>query len=64
MNIITYEEKYRDNMISMVIDAKAALGLSATVNDDLYDVQKMLTQLNGTPYKAVYGYHNHQNHTN
>lgn len=40
MNIITYEEKYKDDMISMVIDARAALGLSAAVRDDLYDVQK------------------------
>ncbi len=40
MNIITYEEKYRDDMISMVIDARTALGLSATVRDDLYDIQK------------------------
>ncbi len=40
MNIITYEEKYRDDMILMVIDARTALGLSATVRDDLYDVQK------------------------
>ena len=40
MNIITYEEKYRDDMISMVIDARTALGLSATVRDNLYDIQK------------------------
>lgn len=40
MNIILYKENYKDNMISMIKEARVALGLSDTVRDDLYDVIK------------------------
>ena len=40
MKIIPYEEKYRDDMIFMVLEAKNALGRVPTLNDDLLDVQK------------------------
>ena len=40
VKIIEYEEKYKNDMISMVAEARTALGLSAPVRDDLYDVRK------------------------
>ena len=38
--IIPYEEKYRDDMIFMVLEAKDALGRVPTLNEDLLDIQK------------------------
>ena len=38
--IITYNEKYRDDMIFMVLEAKDALGRVPRLNEDLLDVQK------------------------
>ncbi len=38
--IIPYEEKYRDDMIFMVLETKNALGRVPTLNEDLLDVQK------------------------
>ena len=37
--IITYDEKYRDDMIFMVLEAKDALGRIPRLNEDLLDVQ-------------------------
>ena len=37
--IITYNEKYRDDMIFMVLEAKDALGRVPRLNEDLLDVQ-------------------------
>ena len=39
MQIKLYEEKYRDDLISMVRQAKAALGRVPSVNPDLFDVK-------------------------
>lgn len=39
MNIIPYEEKYRDDMIFMVLEAKNALGRIPTLNSDLLDIR-------------------------
>lgn len=39
MNIIPYEEKYRDDMIFMVLEAKNALGRIPTLNSDLLDIK-------------------------
>ena len=39
--IIPYDEKYRDDMIFMVLEAKDALGRIPRLNEDLLDVQKM-----------------------
>lgn len=39
MKIITYEEKYRDDMIFMVLEAKNALGLVPRLNEDLLDIK-------------------------
>ena len=38
MKIIEYNEKYRDDMIFMVLEAKNALGRVPHLNDDLLDV--------------------------
>ena len=38
--IIPYDEKYRDDMIFMVMEAKNALGRVPRLNEDLLDVQK------------------------
>ena len=38
--IIPYVEKYRDDMIFMVLEAKDALGRVPGLNDDLLDIQK------------------------
>ena len=40
MKIIPYEDKYRDDMIFMVLSAKDALGRKPTINEDLLDVKK------------------------
>jgi len=37
--IITYEEKYRDDLIFMVLEAKNALGKVPSINHDLLDIQ-------------------------
>ncbi len=38
--IILYHEKYRDDMIFMVLEAKDALGRIPRLNEDLLDIQK------------------------
>ena len=40
MKIIEYEDKYRDDMIFMVLEAKDALGRVPHLNEDLLDIQK------------------------
>lgn len=40
MQIIPYEEKYRDDMIFMVLEAKNALGRVPRLNEDLMDIQQ------------------------
>ena len=40
MKIISFEEKYRDDMIFMVLSAKNALGRVPRLNEDLLDIQK------------------------
>lgn len=39
MKIITFEEKYRDDMIYMVLSAKNALGRVPKLNEDLLDIK-------------------------
>ena len=39
MRIISYEERYRDDMIFMVLEVKNALGRVPTLNDDLLDIR-------------------------
>lgn len=38
--VIPYNEKYRDDMIFMVLEAKNALGRIPRLNEDLLDIQK------------------------
>ena len=38
--IIPYDEKYRDDMIFMVLEAKDALGRIPRLNEDLLDIRK------------------------
>ena len=40
MKIIEYEDKYRDDMIFMVLEAKNALGRVPHLNEDLLDIRK------------------------
>ncbi len=40
MKIIQYEDRYRDDMIFMVLEAKNALGRVPRLNEDLLDVQR------------------------
>jgi len=40
MKIITFEEKYRDDMIYMVLNAKNALGRIPRLNEDLLDIKE------------------------
>lgn len=40
MKIISFEEKYRDDMIFMVLSAKNALGRVPKLNEDLLDIKK------------------------
>ena len=39
MKIIPYEEKYRDDLIFMVLQAKDALGRKPSINQDLLDIK-------------------------
>ncbi|MBQ9901914.1 MAG: GNAT family N-acetyltransferase [Clostridia bacterium] len=39
MEIKMYEERYRDDMIFMVLEAKDALGRIPSINEDLLDIQ-------------------------
>ena len=39
MNIKPYDEKYRDDLIFMVLQAKDALGRKPTINEDLFDIR-------------------------
>ena len=40
MIIKPYDERYRDDLIFMVLQAKDALGRKPTINEDLFDIRK------------------------
>ena len=40
MEIKSYEGRYRDDMIFMVLQAKDALGRTPRINEDLLDIKK------------------------
>ena len=42
MKILPFEQKYRDDMIFMVLEAKDALGRIPGLNEGLLDIQKKL----------------------
>ena len=39
MTIVPYDEKYRDDMIFMILQAKDALGRVPRLNEDLLDIR-------------------------
>ena len=39
MKIIPYEDKYRDDLIFMILQAKDALGRKPSINGDLLDIK-------------------------
>ena len=39
MRIIPYEDRYRDDMIFMILEAKDALGRVPGLNEDLLDIR-------------------------
>ena len=39
MKIIPFEEKYRDDLIFMILQAKDALGRKPSINEDLFDIR-------------------------
>ncbi len=63
MKIIPYQDKYRDDLIFMILEAKNALGRVPGLNEDLLDIQKNynkrtgVTKENGAgnAYQHVYG---------
>ena len=42
MKIIPYEEKYRDDLIFMILQAKDALGRKPSINGDLLDIKSTI----------------------
>lgn len=53
MKIIKYEEKYRDDMIFMVLEAKNALGRVPGLNEDLLDIQKNYLEIGDMFWLAI-----------
>lgn len=53
MKIIAYEDKYRDDMIFMVLEAKNALGRVPHLNTDLLDIQKHYFQCGDMFWLAI-----------
>ena len=40
MKIIPFEEKYRDDLIFIILQSKDALGRKPSINEDLFDIRK------------------------
>ena len=53
MRIIEYEDKYRDDMIFMVLEAKNALGFVPRLNNDLLDVKANYLDKGAAFYLAI-----------
>ena len=53
MKIIKYEEKYRDDMIFMILEAKNALGRVPGLNEDLLDVRKNYLEVGDIFWLAI-----------
>ena len=54
MKIIPYEEKYRDDLIFMVLQAKDALGRKPSINQDLLDIKSNYFYRGDTFWLAIY----------
>ena len=63
MKIIPYQDKYRDDLIFMILEAKNALGRVPGLNEDLLNIQKNYDKRTGVAnengavnaYQYVYG---------
>ena len=53
MKIIVFENKYRDDLIYMILDAKNALGRVPGLNEDLLDVEKNYFENGGMFWLAI-----------
>ncbi len=53
MKIIPYEDKYRDDMIFMILQAKDALGRVPSLNEDLLDIRAHYIDRGGMFWLAV-----------
>ena len=53
MKIIPYQDKYRDDLIFMILEAKNALGRVPGLNEDLLDIQKNYTDKGGMFWLAI-----------
>lgn len=53
MKIIEYEEKYRDDLIFMILQAKDALGRKPGLNEDLLDIKKNYSEKGGGFYLLI-----------
>lgn len=53
MKIIPYQDKYRDDLIFMILEAKNALGKVPGLNEDLLDIPKNYTDKGGMFWLAI-----------
>lgn len=53
MTIIPYEDKYRDDLIFMILEAKNALGRVPGLNEDLLDIQNSYISKGGMFWVAI-----------
>lgn len=53
MKIIIFENKYRDDLIYMILDAKNALGRVPGLNEDLLDIENNYFAKDGTFWLAI-----------
>ena len=53
MRIIQFEDKYRDDMIFMILEAKNALGRVPRLNPDLLDIKKNYFEQGGAFWLAL-----------
>lgn len=53
MKIIPYQDKYRDDLIFMILEAKNALGRVPGFNEDLLDIQKNYKDKGGMFWLAI-----------
>ena len=53
MRIITFEERYRDDLIFMILEAKNALGRVPGLNEDLLDIKSNYFDVDGMFWIAV-----------
>ena len=53
MQIITFEKRYRDDLIFMILEAKNALGRVPGLNEDLLDIKSNYFDVGGMFWLAV-----------